>query len=324
MQIFALLLRSFALLALSTGSSGQSVPAGTLEEIRGELLELRVEWADENAALRHELEENNKMLENMENKNTALHLELEDIRDLLQTQPRRTFENNVLNCMSQDQVSGDIIFDGCNVHIRSGEGNTWATTNGKGNLIIGYNESPNQVSDGRGGSHNLIIGPRHEYSSYGGIVTGVGNQITNEHNSVVGGEKNRASGYASSIFGGLLNNNTGYLSSISGGIYNTASGSYSSISGGASNTASGYKSSISGGESNTASGESSSISGGYVNKASGKSSSVLGGKANKAEGKESVVSGGWNNKAIGELASVLGGKKNIAKRKLALSVATGE
>jgi len=226
MQTFASLLRSCALLALFTGSSGQSVPAGTLDEIRGELHEFRVELADENAALRHEntafKNELRVELAEVQEKNTALRLELEDVRALLQTQPRRTVEKNFLSCMREDEISGDIFFDGCNVHIRSGGGATNATINGKGNLIIGYNkpkvrdfaedledieskrvrvfaegledtelkkvrdfaegledtESKKMeaeeldVSDSRGGSHNLVIGDEHEYTSYGGLIAG--------------------------------------------------------------------------------------------------------------------------------------------------------
>lgn len=34
----------------------------------------------------------------------------------------------------------DVVFNGCNVHIRDGSGDTEGPTNGLGNLIIGYNE----------------------------------------------------------------------------------------------------------------------------------------------------------------------------------------
>ena len=49
--------------------------------------------------------------------------------------------------------------------------------NGKGNLIIGYNEPerfyPPGVPDiGRTGSHNLVVGPGHGYTSGAGIVVG--------------------------------------------------------------------------------------------------------------------------------------------------------
>merc|ERR1711957_698119 len=276
----------------------------------------------------------------LENKNEALRLELEDLRGLLQSQPRRTDAEReqmpFLDCINTDDSDADnIYFDGCNVHVRSGEGSTRATTNGKGNLIIGYNEPRDslmevpesaeglatKVEASRFGSHNLIIGDLHEYTSYGGIVTGVKNRISNAFSAVVGGYKNAASGKFSTVTGGSLNEATGYGSFISGGYFNTASGELASISGGEYNTATGISSSISGGWGNTATGYSSSISGGSGNTASGKYSLVLGGKSNVAQGEAAVVTGGIRNKAIGELASVVGGKKNIARKKF--SVVTG-
>merc|ERR1711957_705354 len=146
-----------------------------------------------------------------------------------------------------------------------GEGSTDAPTNGKGNLIIGYNEPRDSLMEvpesaegledieakkveavePRVGSHNLIIGDEHEYTSYGGIVTGQQNRISNKYSAVVGGAGNAATGTYSTVTGGYINEATGHFSSISGGRANTASGEASSISGGRDNTASGEVSSIS-------------------------------------------------------------------------------
>merc|ERR1712160_113373 len=169
-------------------------------------------------------------------------------------QPRRTDEEReeFRSCMEEDVEGGNIFFTGCNVHIRSGKGSTDAPTNGKGNLIIGYNKSAEGVS--RGGSHNLIIGDQHEYTSFGGIVTGLRNEISNAYSAVVGGNDNAATGEYSTVTGGAYNEASGEYSFMSGGNYNTASGGYSSISGGEYNTATGSASSISGGEYNTATG----------------------------------------------------------------------
>merc|ERR1711957_773355 len=261
---------------------------------------------NENALKFEELEVKTVMLEN---KNEALRLELEDIRDLLQTQPRRTNEERerFRGCMEEDVEGGNIYFTGCNVHIRSGKGSTDATTNGKGNLIIGYNEPRDSlmevpksaegpkkvdvmevpesaegleaeldVSDSRGGSHNLIIGDEHEYTTYGGIVTGRRNGISSKYSAVVGGLDNAASGEYSTVTGGTDNEASGYASSISGGYDNTAWGDYSS---------------------------------------------VLGGSLNDAQGETAVVTGGSSNEASGELASVVGGKRNKAWKRF--SVVTG-
>ena len=47
------------------------------------------------------------------------------------------------DCMTTASGAGsvdDVIFTGCNVHVQNGQGNT-ESSNGVGNLIIGYNES---------------------------------------------------------------------------------------------------------------------------------------------------------------------------------------
>jgi len=320
MQTFASLLRSCALLALFTGSSGQSVPAGTLDEIRVEFRAMNEVLRNENALKFEELEVKTVMLEN---KNEALRLELEDLRGLLQSQPRRTDaeREQFRSCMEEDVEGGNIYFTGCNVHIRSGNGMTDGRTNGKGNLIIGYNEPRAEGLDSRGGSHNLIIGNAHEYTSFGGIVTGQRNRISNIYSAVVGGYNNAATGQYSTVTGGADNEATGDYSSISGGESNTASGFASSISGGRDNTASGYDSSVLGGKSNDVQGDEAVVTGGFNNKASGEYSSVLGGSSNDAQGDTTVVTGGFKNKAIGDLASVVGGKRNKAWKKF--SVVTG-
>jgi len=103
-----------------------------------------------------------------------------------------------------------IRFHGANVQIVSGSGTTDSAVDGTGNLIVGYNElrlapAPND----RSGSHNLVVGKKHNFSSFGSFVTGHSNTAS------------------------------GYYSSVSGGNYNTASGSYSSVSGGRNRTAAG-------------------------------------------------------------------------------------
>jgi uncharacterized coiled-coil protein SlyX len=223
-----------------------------------------------------------------------------------------------------------VIFSGCNVHIRDGSGftndvsadptATGGPLKGLGNLVIGYNElrSVDAQTSGRSGSHNLIVGPGHQYSSFGGFVAGFENTISGPGASVSGGQNNTASGAFSSVTGGQANEASGLSASVSGGGSNEASGKLSSVSGGGApgpdggNTASGDFSSISGGQGNTASGPSSSISGGKGNTALGNTSSVSGGQANSAGGSFSSVSGGSANRARGQFSSVSGGEGSTA------------
>ena len=206
----------------------------------------------------------------------------------------------------------DIYFTGVNVHIRSGSGNTDGAANGLGNLIVGYNEERSS-SNVRTGSHNIVVGQQHNYSSYGGLVVGYNGTISGIYSSVSGGRYNTASGSYSSVSGGRSNEASVDSSSVSGGYNNDASGVYSSVSGGRYNEASDDSSSVSGGYDNTASNDYSSVSGGIYNTASGSYSSVSGGYNNEASGSYSGVNGGGhNNEASGSYSSVSGGGNNTA------------
>lgn len=169
-----------------------------------------------------------------------------------------------------------ITFSGVNVQVVSGSGATDGAVNGLGNLIVGYNEL-RAFDDDRTGSHNIVVGKAHNFSSYGGMVVGFWSTISGKYATVSGGDTNEAIGDYSHVSGGSSNNSIGKWSNVSGGYINEASGSYSSICGGSMNVASGSTSSVSGGNWHTASGASSSISGGSNRIASGGSDWVAGG-----------------------------------------------
>jgi hypothetical protein len=195
-------------------------------------------------------------------------------------------------------VGNDIYIDGANLHVRNGLNDT-TTTNGLGNLIIGYNEVRG-VGNDRSGSHVLVVGKELNFSSYGGIVVGWHNTISGTYASVSGGRFSIASGDYASVSGGSDNTASGNWTSISGGANNTATAAGASISGGANNTVSGNGAAISGGFSNIASGFFASVSGGDFNTASGGiAASVSGGTSNTASGSSASVSGGFNHSATG-------------------------
>jgi len=236
----------------------------------------------------------------------------------------------------------DFVITNANLYIQSGSGATDGTVNGKGNLIIGYNESRGSGNDVRTGSHNLIVGSRHNYSKYGGIVVGHWNTISGQYSSVSGGRNNTASGNYSFVAGGGSENSLygnkafGDYTAILGGDVNIAGdpgltdhtiGMYSTVCGGGGNIASGIESSIGGGLNNTASGKRSMVSGGRNNIASGDCSSVVGGGSsdptagNKAFAHYSAILGGIGNQAgdsalvdhsIGQGSTVSGGNWNAA------------
>jgi hypothetical protein len=179
---------------------------------------------------------------------------------------------------TQRQINGvpppHIIVTGANLHVRSGSGTTIDDTH-LGNLVIGYDsDSGNAIQGGclggtpadidlqREGSHNLIIGDCHEFTSSGGLIAGFDNQILSNSASVSGGRINQASGDFSTVSGGLSNQASGDNSSVTGGNFNQATAESSSVSGGQGNQATGSFSSVSGGAGNHANGLASSIGGG--------------------------------------------------------------
>ena len=190
---------------------------------------------------------------------------------------------DLLASASIENGGKDFVFTGVNVHVRSGSGATSATINGLGNLIVGYNEARGSGSD-KSGSHNLVVGSRHNYTSYGGFVAGFQNTVSGISSSVSGGMSNTAAGNYSSVSVGYINTASGEYSSVCGGQNNIASGTLSSVCGGYGNTADGLRSSVSGGSGNTASGDYSSVSGGHGNTASGYASSVSGGYERSVSG----------------------------------------
>jgi hypothetical protein len=160
-------------------------------------------------------------------------------------------------------IGPNIIFSGANIHIVSGSGNTGDNSNalGLGNLIIGYDDDPQNLNAGlgggpplrsgdRGGSHNLIIGGGNRFTvaAIGGLVAGELNTINALGASVTGGRLNTASGGDASVNGGIFNTASGAQSTVSGGVRNTASGNPASVSGGLFNTAGGEGTVVIGGQ----------------------------------------------------------------------------
>jgi hypothetical protein len=140
---------------------------------------------------------------------------------------------------------------GANLQLLSGSGNTAAAPNGTGNLIVGYDENAGDQT----GSHNILLGYGHRFTSYGGLIGGQNNALDGPLGAVLG--------LANTVQAG------GVRASITGGNGNTVLAENASVSGGAVNYVSGRNSSIVGGDRGTVSGQSSSILGGWSNTVSG-------------------------------------------------------
>ena len=146
---------------------------------------------------------------------------------------------------------------GLNVRLDNGAGTTYGTSNGLGNLILGYNESEGGHRDGDGnymegevrvGSHNLVVGAGHTYGSNGSLLGGYNNALFGQGASILSGQASLATGSWSAILGGLDNRATATSTCVSGGHSNTASGDRASVAGGLLNTSAGIATSILGGQ----------------------------------------------------------------------------
>jgi hypothetical protein len=188
-----------------------------------------------------------------------------------------------------------LTISGANLQIVNGQGST-ATTNGLGNLIMGYDES----AGGQSGSHDVVLGEGQTFSSYGGLIAGKGNTLSGPFGAAFG-ESNIASALGATVTGGNNNTASGQTSSVSAGGGNVAKGHSAAVTGGNNNTAEGLTSSISGGGANIAKGQSAAVTGGSNNTAEALTSAILGGKhntiANKAENEAFTILGGFENAA---------------------------
>jgi hypothetical protein len=203
----------------------------------------------------------------------------------------------------------EVVIAGANLRIVNNLHST-ATANGLGNLIVGYNEPRNDGDNRRTGSHNVVVGAGHNFSSFGGLVVGRQNDIAEAFAAVSGGFDNTASGPSAAVSGGFFNRATGPSAAVSGGFGNMASGNAASVSGGDGNTASGPTAAVSGGHGNTASGHTAAISGGEANTVRGFSATVSGGRNRtvaedfaSATESTAVVSGNRENTASGSTIS---------------------
>jgi hypothetical protein len=143
-----------------------------------------------------------------------------------------TLERTLTHVTSVTGAGGlpEVRITGANLRLVNGLRAT-ATTNGLGNLLVGYNE-PRQEGNVETGSHNVVVGQGHNFSSFGGLVVGRQNEISGAFAVVSGGFDNTASANATAVCGGHGNTASGHTAAISGGEANTASGFTSSVSGG--------------------------------------------------------------------------------------------
>ncbi|MEP6504120.1 MAG: hypothetical protein ABJD97_12360 [Betaproteobacteria bacterium] len=210
-----------------------------------------------------------------------------------------------LGCVLRFSGPRDFIVDGCNLHVQNGLGQT-GTLNRYGNVIIGYNK--NEVST-RTGSHNLILGDLHEYTSYGGVVSGTENALTGPNATILGGGQNHANFSSATILGADRGQADGNVVLIGGSRnYGSADAHFAVVVGGVDNHLTGSGSVVVAGTMNVATGGNSLVCGGSENTAGGNSDVVCGGSRNQSTGSRSVLVGGNQNAVSGSNGIVTGGQ----------------
>lgn len=180
-----------------------------------------------------------------------------------------------------------------NLQVVNTTGST-ATTNGLGNLIIGYNEESG--TNVRTGSHNIVFGTENAFQSYGGLVGGSSNDIALPYSSVLGGFDNFSNNDWSVVVGGAGNQAAQEYSVVVGGQLNHGGGDYSVVVGGLNNQSLISTHGV--------------VVGGKDNFASGLYSTAVGGLNNKSAGLRTVVVGGFDNRPVGNDAVIVGGESN--------------
>jgi hypothetical protein len=120
---------------------------------------------------------------------------------------------------------GDVVLTGTNLRIVSGTGatNDNGELTGLGNLVIGYGQPSRQVETA--GSHNLVVGTQHQYTSHSGILSGTNHTLHSVAGAIIGGRSNQATDAPYGvIIGGSNNAVHSNTSTIVGGYENTISG----------------------------------------------------------------------------------------------------
>ena len=144
------------------------------------------------SAMQQEIDDQQQDIEALQTENASLTQQVQDLQNAgyatetwVDAQGYSTGGVDGLeNYLTVNESTNTVLISGANLQVVSGGGSTGATVNGTGNIIIGYDEDN---GDDKSGSHNLVVGYGHTYSSYGGIVVGYENSITGEYSSVSGG-----------------------------------------------------------------------------------------------------------------------------------------
>jgi len=204
--------------------------------------------------------------------------------------------------VSVDDSAHTVLVSGANLQVVNGAPSADGysnTTNGKGNLILGYNSQGVDTTFARTGSHCLVMGRANDYNGIYSIVQGLESSVNGNYSAAIAGYQNVIFANSSAIVGGVVNQIAGgacYQSVIIGGESNAIGSAdqdsrLSVVVGGRFNkVSSGYTSAIFGGSSNDIEAPTTEVVGNVWNR------SIFGGgdNLNIGAGYTSIFGGGGN------------------------------
>lgn len=205
------------------------------------------------------------------------------------------------------RVEDTVFITHANVKILNGTGNM-RSTNGLGNLVVGYSDDPIQVRYSTG-SHNIAIGGNNRFTSWGSLVTGHHNIVNAPYSASIGGEYTNVNGFFGVSIAGLQGGLNGTHSVVLGGEGNGTNGDFATVVGGSANVAGGARSVVVGGAMNGTAGRESAIFGGFSNRVNELAfrSVILGGEGNSIDATYASTLNGWHAYVSGGNSTTVGG-----------------
>lgn len=210
---------------------------------------------------------------------TAIDGRVSTLESLAATPVEQELLTDLAAYLDIDRSSSTLVVSGANVQIVNGA-RTTESTNGVGNLILGYGEDAYgyERAGMRAGSHSLVMGMNHAYTGYANLVHGDGGYVTGNHAAVIGTSSGSAGGRRSVIVGGYGGYASGEGSVVVAGQYGVTYGAGAA--------------SVSGYGNEVTSDDAASI-GGLYGSVTGTGAVSVGGYSPRVTGDYSVTAGGY-------------------------------
>jgi uncharacterized coiled-coil protein SlyX len=126
-------------------------------------------------------------------------------------------------------LGNDTIFRGTNLFVQKGSSAGDVSTNGLGNLIVGFNNPRAGAGNFRNGSHNIVLGDGLNYSGHHNLIGGFVNTLQGNYSAMPSGRYNTIGGGGdqfAAVITGENNRNYGQFGLMGTGQDNLLYGAY--------------------------------------------------------------------------------------------------